>query len=76
MKNQTFTDEQLKEIHSADTWQDASSIIGNIVGNGHHGKIAYIKQFKGSRAVGGFFQTTRANVKAKFATVWSENTGK
>ena len=37
----------------------------------HHQRIAYIKAVAGHRAVGGFFDPTRANVTAKFRAVWT-----
>lgn len=38
----------------------------------HYERVAYIKAVKGHRAVGGNFDPTRANVTAKFRSIWSE----
>ena len=38
----------------------------------HDVRMAYIKHRRGYRALGGFFNPTRRNVRLKFAEVWQE----
>lgn len=61
----------IERIDSAKDLEQAFCFSGS-EGDGFDGQIAYITFKRGKRAMGGFFQRTRANVRTKFAKVWLE----
>ena len=72
----TLTDDQVGQVHAARTAGDAAALLGGLYRPGYYGQLAYIKTVLGPRAIGGRFDTTRANVWAKFARVWRAQTGR
>lgn len=66
----TFTAEQIARIDSAADLAQAYCFAGDTL-SGSNGQEEYILAKRGRRALGGFFQPTRANIRAKFATVWT-----
>lgn len=64
--------EFIERIDSAKDLAQAFCFAGEDKSGAYFGQIEYIKAKRGARAVGGFFQPTKANVRAKFAKVWNE----
>ena len=78
-----LTNDQIAFLDNSRDAQQAASKLGTvaeqatgIARNAHFAAIAYIKAKRGPRAVGGFFDPTKANVSNKFATVWMEENNK
>lgn len=73
--------EQVAQIDAATDITEALSLTGKLQRgrsgpDAHYNRLDYIKAKRGYRAVGGYFNATRANVTAKFRKVWSEETGR
>lgn len=75
------TTELTTAIDSATNIDEALAITGRIKPQGgiipsaHSARMDYIIAKRGARAVGGFFNPTKAKVTQKFITVWNdENT--
>lgn len=67
--------EQIARIDNAATITEALTLVGQF-GDAHYGRLDYIKAKRGHRAVGGYFNATRANVLAKFRETWAAETGR
>ncbi len=70
-----LTTEEIALINSAKTAAQASQAAGLIAAKRddtttHYVKLDYIRATLGYRAIGGFFDPTKRNVKAKFAAAW------
>lgn len=67
--------DEIAQIDSAETVEQGSQAAGMIAANRddtntHYVKLDYIRAKLGYRAVGGFFDPTKRNVKAKFVAAW------
>lgn len=70
-----LTAEEISLIDSAETVDQGSQAAGMVAAkrddtNTHYVKLDYIRAKLGYRAVGGFFDPTKRNVKAKFVKAW------
>lgn len=72
----TFIDDSCGAHHALSKLGTVAEQATGVAHNAHFAAIAYIKAKRGPRAVGGFFNPTRANVAGKFAAVWKEENNK
>ena len=64
---------EIKMITSQPTAEAALQVCGELDPlNAHYVRISYIQKVFGTRATGGFFDPTRANVNAKFIQAWKQ----
>ncbi|MEW6963035.1 hypothetical protein [Trueperella pyogenes] len=71
-----FLDNSRNAHHAVSKLGTVAEQATGVACNAHFAAIAYIKAKRGPRAVGGFFDPTRANVAGKFAAVWKEENNK
>ena len=69
-----LTADEIALIDSAETVGQGSQFVGLVAAkrgeSAHYVKLEYIRATLGYRAIGGFFNPTKRNVKAKFETAW------